>query len=250
MWSRSWRCGGPFAPGGSRSSQIRTLSFSKTTLSAIVPSLRSALAMGRFLQCSCGRLALRHELAQRDLVEPAPVLAQDARLRLLGDRELREGLDRVGELRISVRVVGGEDEVRVAEPLDVLTRRLLVGLDGEEAAAPEVLARLHREVARLEPADPLVMLVEAVEEPGSPAAVALEQRHAEPREALEHAAGTEAHGRGHDPERLREGVPHEELVEDLEREIGPQVGLPPAVEGERHVEALDLAPEGVVVRVV
>ena len=59
----------------------------------------------------------------------------------------------------------------------------------------EVLARLAREIARLVPADPLVVLVEAVQQPRRPGAVALEQRHAEIREALEHAAAAQAHAR-------------------------------------------------------
>ena len=48
---------------------------------------------------------------------------------------------RVGELRVAVRVVGGEHEVVVAEPVDVVARRELVGLDAEEAVRAEVLGR-------------------------------------------------------------------------------------------------------------
>ena len=99
-------------------------------------------------------------------------------------------------------------------------------------------------------ADPLVVLVEAVEEPGRPAAVPLEQRHPQARESLEDAARGQADRDGHHAERLVEGVPHHELVEDLEREVGLQVGLSTTVKRDGDVEPLALCPERVVVGVM
>src|SRR5947209_19693974 len=149
-----------------------------------------------------------------------------------------------------MRVIRREDEVLVAEPLDVLLDRRLVRLDGEEAVRAEVLRRLLPHLRHLVAPHPLPMLVEAVEEPRRPAAVALEEPDAETREALEHAAGAEAHGDEHDAQRLAEGVPHDELVEDLEREVGLEMGLAAAMEGDRDAEAFALGPQGIVVGVV
>ena len=151
----------------------------------------------------------------------------------------------VGELRVAVRVVGREHEVVVAEPVDVVARRTLVGLDAQEAVRPEVLGRRPIELGRVLVADPLPVLVEAVEQPRRPSAVPFEQADAQVGEPLEHAAGRDAHGHGHDPDRLPEGVPHHEVVE-LERVVGPQVVLTAAVEAERDTELLARAPDRVV----
>src|SRR5437773_2416347 len=51
-------------------------------------------------------------------------------------------------------------------------------------------------------------------------------------------------------QRLAEGVPHDELVEDLEREVGLEMGLAAAVEGDRDAEAFALGPQRVVVGIV
>src|SRR5207247_8377663 len=126
----------------------------------------------------------------------------------------------------------------------------LVRLDGEEAVRAEVLRRLLPHLGHLVAPYPLPVLVEPVEEPRRPAAVALEEPDAETREALEHAAGAAAHGDEHDAQPLAEGVPHDELVEDLEREVGLEIRLAAAVEGDRDAEALALGPQRVVVGVV
>ena len=94
-------------------------------------------------------------------------------------------------------------------------------------------------------AHPLPVLVEAIEQPRRPSAVPFEQTDAQVREPLEHPAGGDAHGHGHDPDRLPEGVPHHEVVE-LEGVVGPQVVLTAAVEAHRHAELLARAPDRVV----
>src|SRR5207247_5802456 len=127
-------------------------------------------------------------------VQPRPIVPQYLPLRRLGERQLHERLDGVRVLRVGVRVVGREDQVLVAEPLHVLLDRRLIRLDGEEAARAEVLGPLPPHLRHLVAPHPLPVLVEAMEEPRRPAAVALEEPDAETREALEHPAGTEAHG--------------------------------------------------------
>src|SRR5207245_8697358 len=97
-------------------------------------------------------------------------------------------------LRVRVRVIRRENQVLIPEPLHVLLDRRLVGLDGEEAVRAEVLRRLLPHLRHLVAPDPLPVLVETVEEPRRPAAVALEEPDAETREAREHPAGAEAHG--------------------------------------------------------
>src|SRR3989449_10388659 len=139
-----------------------------------------------------------------------------------------------------MRVIRREDEVLVPEPLHVLLDRRLVRLDGEEAVRAEVLRRLLPRLRHRVASHPLPVLVEAVEEPRRPAAVALEEPDAQAREALEHAAGAEAHGDEHDAQRLAEGVPHDELIEDLEREGGLEIRLAAAAEGDPNAEALAL----------
>src|SRR5687767_4313338 len=94
-------------------------------------------------------------LDQRDLVEALPVWAADLHLRLVRERHLVEGVDGVRVLGVAVRVVRAEDEVVVAEPLQVVDGGGFLGLDAEEALALEVLRRLHRQVAALVPARPL-----------------------------------------------------------------------------------------------
>src|SRR5438093_1453576 len=181
------------------------------------PLLRERRAARCPLRQGRGEVAARAPaLRSPHAVQPRPVVPQDLPLRRLGERQLQERRDGMRVLRVGVRVVRREDQVLVAEPLHVLLDRRLVRLDGEEAVRAEVLRRLLPHLRHLVASHPLPVLVEAVEEPRRPAAVALEEPDAETREALEHAAGTEAHGDEHDAQRLAEGVPHDELVEDLE----------------------------------
>src|SRR5262245_22447616 len=82
----------------------------------------------------------------RDGVEAEPVVPEDLALARFGERELQEGFDRVRVLRIGVRVVGGENEIVVAEAGDVVVDGLFVGFHREEAVIAEVVRRLAREL--------------------------------------------------------------------------------------------------------
>ena len=64
------------------------------------------------------------------------------------------------------------EKTRLSSPKSRYARRFFVCPDGHPAVLAEVLRRLLREVARLVPACPLVVLVEAVHQPGRPRAVA------------------------------------------------------------------------------
>src|SRR5216117_1205149 len=95
-------------------------------------------------------------------------------------------------------------------------RRRLVALDRYPALAPEVLARLAREVRGLDGAAPFDVLVHPPEEPGRPGAVAFEEGDAEARKSLEDAAHAHADARLHHLERVAHDMPHDAPVEPLE----------------------------------
>src|ERR1051326_1769486 len=118
-------------------------------------------------------------------IESGTVFPQYPPFRRVGEGKIQERLHRVRVLGVRMRVVRGEDEVFVPEPLDVLPDRHLVGLDGEKAVGPEALRWLPPKLGHLVATDPVPVLVEPVEEPGCPAAVALEQPDPSPREALD-----------------------------------------------------------------
>ena len=95
------------------------------------------------------------------------------------------------------------------------------------------------------------MLVEAVEEPRRPRAVAFEQADAQVGKSFEHASRGETCHHEHDAERLIERMPQHGGAEMVaEREVRFEVRLAPAVETRRHVEPNALAPNGVVHRIV
>src|SRR4029450_3139949 len=80
--------------------------------------------------------------ASAQVVEARAVVPEDLRLRLVADSlQVRELLDRRREQSIRVRVVGGDDDTFVADRLDHLPQRLLVGVGGDVALAEEILAR-------------------------------------------------------------------------------------------------------------
>src|SRR5262249_34745759 len=103
------------------------------------------------------------------------VVPEDLALALVGDRQLQERLDRPGELRVAVREVGREDDPVVTDGIDDVLDRLLVALDRDEALPLEVGARRHRQLARVDVAEPLPVLVHAPEQERYPAAVTLEE---------------------------------------------------------------------------
>src|SRR3989475_12821375 len=193
---------------------------------------------------------MRARPARSESVEPRPVIPEDPARGGLGQREPEELLGRPRILGGAVRGVGGEDDV-VRERLRRVDAGLLVALDRDPALAPEVLARRAREVPRLDGATPLAVLVPPPEEPGRPAAVALEEGDAEAGVALEDAAHAQADARLHHLERVAHHVTHDPPVESLAGLLDVR-HLPGAtfVEADRHAEALELGPERVVVRVM
>src|SRR5207245_5574844 len=132
-----------------------------------------------------------------EAVVPGAIIPEDRALRAIGQWELEEARDRAGVLAVRVREVGREDDVPDANEVVHRLHRILVALDGDEALPLEVLARLHREIAREDVAEPLVVLVHPPQKERRPACVPLEERDAEPRMPLEDAAAAEAHGREH-----------------------------------------------------
>src|SRR4029434_419392 len=125
------------------------------------------------------------------------VVPKDLALALLGDRQLQERLYRPGKLRVAVREIGREDDPVVADRVDDVLHPLLVALGRPAALALEVLARCHRELLGVDVAQPLPVLVHAPEQERHPAAVALEEGHAQPGMPLEDAAGAERADREH-----------------------------------------------------
>src|SRR5262245_58642927 len=168
---------------------------------------------------------------------------------LLGDREPQERLDRPRELRVAVGKVRREDDAIVADRVDHVLHGLLVALDRHEALALEILARRHRELARVDVAQPLPVLVHAPEQERHPAAVALEERHAQPRMALEDAARTEGAGGEHLLDRMRVDVLEHRVGAELLADLA-ELRAGALVKAERHLELLERGPERLVVRIV
>ena len=118
-----------------------------------------------------------------EAVEARAVVPQDLALRLARKGEPQELVDRVRELRVRVGEVGRERHVVVAELGHVVARGLLVGLDRDEAVLAEDLLRVARERDLVAADVVLVLVLEAVDEPGRPGAVRLEEPHAPARGA-------------------------------------------------------------------
>src|SRR5262249_3213043 len=87
-------------------------------------------------------------------IEPGTIIPQNPPLRRIGERKIHEGLQRARVLGVCMGVIRGEDEVFIAERLDVLAHRHLVGLDREEAVGPERLGWLPPELGHLVAPDP------------------------------------------------------------------------------------------------
>src|SRR5207247_670286 len=79
---------------------------------------------------------------RREAVEAAPIVPEELALRSFRDRQLDQARHGPREFRVPVGIVGREDHVVVAQPLDVGLHRLLVRLDRDEAVRPEVFGRL------------------------------------------------------------------------------------------------------------
>ena len=103
-----------------------------------------------------------------------------------------------------MRVVGRVHEVIVAEEIDRVAGRYLVGLDRGHALPLEVRARHHRQLAHVEVALELVGLVKTPEQPRQPGAIRLQEGHLQRRMALEDAAAQQAAHGVHLPDGLPE----------------------------------------------
>jgi hypothetical protein len=114
-----------------------------------------------------------------------------------------------------VREIGREDDAVVADRVDDVLHRLLVALDRHEALTLEVAAGRHRQLLRVDVAEPLPVLVHTPEQEWHPAAVALQERHAQPRMALEDAARAEGAGGQHHLDRVG--------VDVLEHRVGAEL---------------------------
>src|SRR5262245_45784698 len=115
-----------------------------------------------------------------ETVEPHRVVPQDLPLLCLGEVfDLQELLDGVRELAVGVGLVAAERYAALAERFDDVHRVALVDLGRDVALPPEVLARLHAQIRRVERAEvALEVLVHALEPPGRPAGTRLEEDHA------------------------------------------------------------------------
>src|SRR6266568_5103877 len=185
----------------------------------------------------------------RQPVVGGAVVPEDLALALIRDRQLEERLDRARELRVTVREVGGEDDPVVADRVDDVLHRLLVALDRHEALALEVLAGRHRQVAGVDVADPLPVLVHAPEQEGHPATVAFEEGHAQPRMTLEDAARAEGAGGQHHLDRMGVDVLEHRVGAELLANLA-ELGARALVEAQRDFQLLERGPERLVVWVV
>src|SRR5215470_783560 len=77
-----------------------------------------------------------------DPVEPTPVVPENLALGPVAQRKGHEALHRAGILRVGVRVVGRKYQIVVTEIFQVLPHRFLIGFDGKETVALEILRRL------------------------------------------------------------------------------------------------------------
>src|SRR5439155_872983 len=112
-------------------------------------------------------------------VKARRVVPEDRALHIVGQRELEKARDGARILAIRMWEVGGEHDVERAHQLDDARDRIFIALDRDEALALEVPARLHRQLARVDVAEPLVVLVHPPKEERRPARIAFEERHAQ-----------------------------------------------------------------------
>src|SRR5439155_2344 len=180
-----------------------------------------------------------------NVVEPGAVVPEDLPLARVRERELEEDVGRLGKVRVRVRIVRREDERVVAESLDHPLHLILVGIDADEALALEVLAGRRLQLRRLAALRHLPVLVEPPEEPRQPAAVALEERDAQAREALEDAAGRHRGDGGHQFDWIVEpaGDGRARRREVAVDEVRVGVVVRRRMKADRDVQALGLGPE-------
>src|SRR6516225_472375 len=193
------------------------------------------------------RAAALARLRRQPVVRRA-VVPEDLALALVGDRQSQERLDGPRELRVPVREIRREDDPVVTDRVDDVLDRFLVALDRHEALALEVVARRHRQLARVDVAQPLPVLVHAPEQERHPAAVALEERDAQTWMTREDAARAEGAGREHLLDRVRVDVLEHRVGAELLADLAQR--RPGAlVESQRHLQLLERGPQRLVVRV-
>ena len=145
-----------------------------------------------------------------------------------------------------MRVVRGDHDVVVADRLHHLAQRLLVGVGRDVALAEEVLARRLRDLDLRARPELLPRLVEPPEIPRQPAARALEERAAQPRVPLQHAAGGHAAEGHHQLDRVaprHADDPAVRRVDVAARDVVTQRRLPRRVEAHGHAQLLDRVPQ-------
>src|SRR5437762_10458541 len=91
-------------------------------------------------------LGLSNELQR---VKAQRVVPEDLLLAAVAQWQRQKAIRRLGVFRIPVWVVGGGDEIVVAECGDHVRDELLVALDRAEALAPKILGRLRRQMGHL-----------------------------------------------------------------------------------------------------
>src|SRR2546421_1722888 len=150
-------------------------------------SIRVVYRSGGSTMCESAEMSLCVIIATppppsgRKAVVRRAVVPQDLALALLGDRQAEERLHRPRELRVAVRKIRREDDPIVTDGVDDVLHRLLVTLHRHEALPLEIRAGRHRQLARVDVAQPFPVLIHAPEQEGHPATVALEEGHAQPR---------------------------------------------------------------------
>ena len=155
-----------------------------------------------------------------------------------------ELVDHAGELGVGMGVVGRPEQAVGADVVDQALQAGLVGLEADPALAAEVLAGQHRQVLRLDVADPLHVLVEAGEPVRQPGPAGLEDRHLQARMTLHHPADGEAGDRTHLLHGVAHGVVDDVLLEAVVAVLGHEdpaalVGGDRGTElGQRGVEAV------------
>src|SRR5262252_4461981 len=119
-------------------------------------------------------------------------------------------------LRVTVWVIGRRDEVVVAKRVDDMRDEALVTLDRTEPLPAEIFRWRHREMAHLAIGlTPFVMLVHAVEPERQPAALSLEERETEAREALHDAAHDDVHAGEHLLHRVSRNMRDTQILEAI-----------------------------------
>src|SRR5579883_311303 len=164
-----------------------------------------------FMACSFGVLN-----GDRQRVQVRAIVPEDLALVLVADRQREEGVGRMGEFGVDVRIVGRVDDVvAAAQEVDGVADGVLFRVDGHIALPAEVVARPHGQLRRPDVAEHLGMLVEPPQQPRQPAGVAFQEGDPEPRMPLQHAARADGAQGQHLLERVRVHVVEAEVRDEV-----------------------------------